>query len=213
MLPNTIEIIRQLCDNANPRHLDGWCWFEKAIAMAELIEVDQPAIVVEHGIFGGRSMLPMALQLRDNGRGVIFGTDPWTKPASLEGQHAKVDSDWWGRIDHSRIMLKFMGRLEELGLIDWAVPMRGSSQAISVAFAEESIDILHIDGNHSQEVSLRDEALWFDKVRPDGYIWLDDIDWPTNAACVRSLDERCNIMKDVKTEGLGHCRLYQKRVT
>src|SRR5579863_7037302 len=95
MNPNTIAAIRSLTDNANPAHLEGWCWFEKAIAMAELIEMERPETVVEVGIFGGRSFIPQALQIRDNGKGRIYGMDPWQAASSIEGEHAKEDREWW----------------------------------------------------------------------------------------------------------------------
>jgi predicted O-methyltransferase YrrM len=209
MTPATLEAVRILTDNSSPRHADGWCWMDKAVAMCELIERVKPTCVVELGIFGGRSMLPQALMLKELGHGVIYGIDPWTRPAALEGEHAKADADWWGKQDLERIMIRFMGQVVNLGLVDVAIPIRATSQAVKAVFSFGSIDILHIDGNHSELASLRDIDLYFPKVRPGGHIWLDDIGWPTNAAAVMRLDGLCETIMDVKSKE-GHCRLYRK---
>jgi hypothetical protein len=223
MSPQTLEQLRILTDNANPRHLDGWCWLEKAVAMCELIESTKPRTLVEVGIFGGRSMIPQALALKevgsetrntsfDFGPGVIFGMDPWLKSASIEGEHKPEDTEWWAKLDHGFVMRKFLNRIDELGLVDICIPIRCSSHAAARLFAEESVDILHIDGNHSELASMRDGALYFPKVRLGGHIWLDDIDWPTNASLVRFLDERCEMVQELAHRPKGHCRLYRKRL-
>ena len=213
MKPATIEAIKALCDNSNPRHADGWCWLDKALTMCRFIETEKPKVVVGIGIFGGRSMLPQALQLRDNGEGVIYGLDPWTRAAALDGDHKKADNDWWSKIDLERIMIRFMGQVVNLGLIDIAIPIRASSQAASGIFPDGSIDIIEIDGNHSELASLRDIEHYFPKVRSGGLIWLDDTDgekWPTNQAAVRKLEELCEQVLTVKGPE-GECRLYRKK--
>ena len=54
---------------------------------------ERPKVIVELGIFGGRSLLPQALQLRDNGDGgIIYGIDPWTKAAALDRTADTPDS-------------------------------------------------------------------------------------------------------------------------
>lgn len=209
MKPETIEAIRVLCDNSNPRHADGWCWIEKAMSMARYVEVERPNCVIDLGVFGGRSMLPMALQAKDNGHGVVFGIDPWTHGAALEGEHKKSDSDWWAKVDLERVMSRFMGHIVNLGLIDVAVPIRATSQAVHGIFPPGSVDILHIDGNHSELASLRDVDLYYPKVRPQGLIWLDDIQWETNLAAVRKLDSLCERVTDIVGKE-GQTRLYRK---
>jgi cephalosporin hydroxylase len=182
---------------------------EKAVAMCELIEREKPALVVELGIFGGRSMLPQALQLKDNGHGVIFGMDPWTRPAALEGDHSAADAMWWAGINLDRIMSKFLGMIVNLGLIDVAIPIRATSHAAAPLFPLGVIDILHVDSNHSELVSMRELALYVPRVRARGYIWLDDLGWATNQAAVRELDSTCETIMDVKSDA-GWCRLYRK---
>jgi predicted O-methyltransferase YrrM len=65
-----------------------------------------------------------------------------------------------------------------------------AQQALSL-FDDESIGLLHIDGNHSADVARRDVETWLPKVKPGGVIVLDDTDWPTVQAARALLTERC----------------------
>ena len=211
MSPSTIEAIKVLTDNSNPRHLDGWCWLDKAMTLCSYIEKERPSVVVDLGIFGGRSMIPMALQLRDNADGgVCYGIDPWTNTAALEGEHKPEDSAWWGKVNLNDVMMKFLWRIQELGLIDFAVPIRATSQAVHAIFPKESIDFLHIDSNHSELASLRDIALYVPKVRSGGLICLDDLKWESNKAAVDRLDGHCDRVQDIDGGPQGYARLYRK---
>jgi predicted O-methyltransferase YrrM len=209
--PSTIEAIKVLCDNSNPRHADGWCWTAKALTLCSYVEREQPKISLELGIFGGRLMLPLALQIQDNHNGgVIYGLDPWTHRAALEGEHDKADSDWWSKVDFHRVIARFMGAIDNLGLVDIAIPIRGSSQAVHGIFPKESIDFLSIDGNHSELASMRDIALYYPRVRSGGLICLDDIHWTSNKAAVDRLDILCETVQDIDGGHLGKATLYRK---
>jgi hypothetical protein len=43
----------------------------------------------------------------------------------------------------------------------------------------ESIDFLHQDSNHSEEISCEEVELYHSKVKPDGIWCFDDTDWST----------------------------------
>jgi hypothetical protein len=186
--------------------LEGWATVEKAMAMATLIEEEKPGVVVELGVFGGRSLIPQAMALRANGAGVIIGVDPWKLEPVLEGEIADADKDWWTKnVDLEEIESGFFWKLWELELADWTVIVRGTSkQAIPVIPAK--IDILHVDGNHSTLASTRDVSLYLPKVRPGGFVWFDDTDWPTTKKAVGLLDEACERVKAV-----GSCVLFRKK--
>ena len=61
-------------------------------------------------------------------------------------------------------------------------------------FADESIDILHVDGNHTQDIALGDVQMYLPKVKKGGYIWLDDANWETTHLAREFLFANC--MKD-----------------
>ena len=57
--------------------LEGWCSEDKAGILIDLIVKYKPQVIVEVGVWGGKSLVPMANALRANGSGKIYGIDPW----------------------------------------------------------------------------------------------------------------------------------------
>ncbi len=186
-------------------HMPGWCSVEKALAMAELICKTKPDVVVEIGVFGGRSLIPQAMALMELGRslGVIYGIDPWKKESALEGKNDPANDDWWSKVNLHDVHAKAVEAIWQHGLDAYCTLLRCPSQACFGMFTD--IDILHIDGNHSTEASCRDVRLYLPKVRIGGYIWMDDTDWPTTQAAVKLLEAQCKHVSSV-----GACRLYLK---
>lgn len=196
--------------------MHGWCTEEKAVAMAQLIIGNNAKLVVELGVFGGRSLIPQALALRETG-GHIYGVDPWKKEACLEGINDKANDEWWNKLDLEAIHRSCMGFIWANDLDPWCTVIRAKGEHIAGLFpirekvgiedqATNPIDILHIDGNHSEVASTRDVELWLPRVRHGGYIWLDDTDWSTTAKAVELLNAACDVIQDV-----GTCRLFRKK--
>lgn len=183
---------------------EGWCWPEKACAMAELIISTNAQKVVEIGIFGGRSLVPQALALKSLGNGLILGIDPWRKESSIEGGADPATEKWWKTLDLHSIHKEFMEHVWRLNLQDHCLIMRSGSEVCVRLFQDQSIDILHIDGNHSELVSCRDVKLWCPKVRVGGHIWFDDTNWESVSKALWMLDQCCSRVMDEKT-----CRLYK----
>ena len=69
--------------------IEGWTTQEKAEVLAGLVIDKKPQQLVEVGVFGGRSVFAQAFALRENGMGVIWGIDPWSLDAALEGDVEK----------------------------------------------------------------------------------------------------------------------------
>jgi hypothetical protein len=71
--------------------------------------------------------------------------------------------------------------------------IRGTSLEVQPIF---DIDILHIDGNHSDVTSYIDVTKWVPLVKSGGWIIFDDMTWYengkfTNARAVEWLDTHC----------------------
>ena len=58
-------------------------------------------------------------------------------------------------------------------------PIQKRSEIACLDFADGSLDVLYIDGDHSGEAALRDLTNWTIKVRPGGWIGVHDYvgDW------------------------------------
>ena len=95
-------------------------------------------------------------------------------------------------------------------LQDWCVLMRCKSEVAVRAFADLSVDILHVDGNHNEELSCQDVNLWLPKVKTGGFIWLDDVHWPQTKKSTSIVETCCDLVTDIAKENFGSSRMYRK---
>lgn len=170
--------------------LEGWCDVNKAQHLAALVVALRPKATVEIGVFGGRSLIPMAMAHQFIGAGCAIGIDPWAKAASLDGMEGE-NKEWWDKLDHEVIYAGFMNASARLRADGWIQVIRSDSD--SAAFGHfgqnvpEVIDLLHIDGNHGPQ-AVKDVDNYATRIRPGGILVMDDIDWATDAvARVRDL--------------------------
>lgn len=200
MIPETVLSSLQAINS-----LHGWCSTEKAEAMARLILMEKPALCVELGVFGARSLIAQGIALKHAGGGVVWGIDPWTKEAAVEGTNAKANDEWWSSLDLDDIRNGALNAVSRAGLWDHIRVIVAKSHDCYPMFHD--IDILHQDSNHSEEVSLLEAQRWVPLVRQGGYIWFDDIDWQSTEKARKWIETQATRVTDV-----GNCRLYQKLV-
>ncbi len=181
--------------------LDGWCSFEKAAVLIDLILLKKPDTIVEIGVYGGKSLVPMAYALEVNGRGQIFGIDPWASEESIKGIKNTSSEYFWGQwVDHTAVMQNLISRINTFNLQDRISLIRSSSEKADLI---PNIDILHIDGNHSEEASYLDVTKWAPMVKKGGFIILDDVTWfeedaYTQARSIDWLDTNCAKIAEFK---------------
>lgn len=149
---------------------EGWCSVAKAHALAATVVALRPALTVEIGVWGGRSLLPMALAHKFIGKGQVIGIDPWSAQISAIDQ-PPGHREWWGKADHRAVYLGFLGMAQQLGLNTRVVVWKTPSDE---ATPPTNIDILHIDGSHCAQ-ALRDAQRFAVNVRVGGILCLDDI--------------------------------------
>jgi len=190
-------------------HMHGWCTIEKSNAMAKLIVETRPEIIVEIGVFGGRSLMPMAMACQYNKFGKVYGIDPWTVDAALKDVQEKANLDWWAKVDYEAIYRDCLQRILDQQATSVATLFRTTSEKASFLF--DRVDMLHIDGNHSEALSTQDVFLWLPKVPSGGHIWLDDIGGFATANAERLLMERCDRVFDIGTPGVQMCGVFKKR--
>jgi len=171
----------------------GWCWWEKATLMAELIVEKNCQEIVELGIYGGRSLAPMAMACQFKGSGKVTGIDAWSASAALEGKNHPSNDEWWSsRANLNEVYNQFVRGIQKHNLGNWCAWHKMKSLEAVDLFKEASIDFMHQDSNHSEEVSCEEINRWWGKVR-QGALWvLDDSDWPTNQRAIAILNQSCN---------------------
>ncbi len=166
--------------------LPGWCTPEKGKRMAELTR--GASLCVELGVFGGRGLVAMALSLKDQGFGRADGIDPFTAEASLEGTNDPANDEWWAKLDYKAIERAAVEALGRLGLEPHTRIVRLVSRDASAAYLDQTVDVLHQDSNHSEEISSQEVIAWAPKMRPGGYWIFDDTNWPTTQKAQKMLE-------------------------
>ncbi len=186
--------------------LHGWTTPDKGTRLAELVEQSKADISVEIGVFGGRGTIAMAIGHQLLHKGYVVGIDPWTAAASLDGVNDTANDEWWRNIDYDAIYEHFLAALLKNGVARYCRIMRERSDTAVRLFVDESIAVLHQDGNHSEAISSQEVELWAPKLARQGYWVADDADWPTTQLAMKRLVERGFVL----VEDHGGWRVYQK---
>ena len=173
--------------------LEGWCSDVKATTLVDLVLKAKPNIIVEIGVWGGKSLVPMACALQANGKGTIFGIDPWDSNASIEETMEDANRTFWSYANHDAIFRGLVQKIDQFGLHDHVILIKSTSEDASLI---PGIDMLHIDGNHSEKTSYSDVLKWVPLMNSGGWIIFDDMTWTekginTTARAVEWLDQHC----------------------
>ena len=158
--------------------LHGWCSVEKALQLYKLVLEHENPLCVELGVFAGRSLLPIALGAREK-NGSAIGIDAWSKEACLAGINTIANAEWWSGIDFDFFYNYTKSVVDDAKCQDTTSLLRSSSKDCADKFTASQISLLHQDSNHSEEITVEEVNLWYDKVKIGGHWIFDDTDWPT----------------------------------
>lgn len=189
--------------------LYGWCTEEKASSFIDLILKVKPSVCVEIGVFGGRSIMPVASALKFLGHGIVVGIDPWDKEESIRHFDPEKDQDhiqWWSKISFDQVYNSYINMIAYYKLDEQIITIRATSEHAAKILG--TIDILYIDGNHQEAASLNEVTLYLPKVRSGGYIWLNDSLSLDTQASVDLLLETCEFIELIDE---GNCILFRKK--
>ena len=176
------------------QQLDGWCSPEKARFLIDLICRAQPKVIVEIGVWGGKSLIPMAYALKVLNQGMIYGIDPWESKESVQWIMEDVNRAFWSWANHDWILQGLLAKIQQFDLGSQITLIKDTSEKAPPIYG---IDILHIDGNHSEHTSYIDVTKWVPLVNSGGWIIFDDMTWFENgqytaARATQWLDEHCH---------------------
>jgi hypothetical protein len=185
--------------------LQGWCTPEKVEHLVEsLLSLNEKAdqyriVIVEIGVFGGKSLAALTVAGEHIGARV-YGIDPWTSPDALANVSEPANIEWWSGLDYEKI---YFDVVEAFAPRQCTRILRMTSAQAAALIPR--VDLIHIDGNHSEAQSLLDVTTWLPKMPAGGIIWLDDLDWyeagqNTTAKARTFVEARCDL---VGTYGTG----------
>lgn len=173
------------------KDIHGWCSIEKANKMMEVVTKCNPKLILELGVFGGRSLLALAIASKNvNNTSKVIGVDAWNKLSALEGINDNANNEWWSKIDYD-MMYNYTIELMKKHNVDNIVELwKSKSCDVANKFLINSIDIIHQDSNHSEETSTNEVELYWDKVIPGGYWIFDDTNWETTQRAQHLLESK-----------------------
>lgn len=176
--------------------LTGWCSWQKAQILAALVIGTRPKVIVEIGVWGGKSLIPMAIaQQACVPGGKCYAIDPWKAEESVAGQLNEADKQWWAEQGkHEYAYSEFIRYRRIAQLEDVIVIQRAPSNDVPVP---PEIGILHCDGNHGVQ-AMTDIDRFAPAVVAGGFVILDDLQW-TGGAVAESAK---------RLESLGMEQLY-----
>ncbi len=176
----------------------GWCPDDKAQHIMNLLLTNHSKVCVELGVFGGSSFFPTAAALAYKKQGIVYAIDPWNNEACLEGYEEKNDDHYkyWSTVNLSKIMNMFVEGMHKNGLDATYCIMRMSSAQAYLHFDDQSIDFIHIDGNHSEQSAVFDVEHWLPKVKKGGIICFDDAWWKSTQPAIKIMLKECDMMEE-----------------
>lgn len=176
-----MNLFNQILDSTKGLH--GWCEPAKQITLANYVFAIKPKCIVEIGVWGGKSLIPMAMADRALVRASsakVVAVDPWAASSSVDGQTG-VDAEWWNnQKNHELVYESFREALARLGLTHVQVCRKPSDEAIETVRFYGPISILHIDGNHGPQ-AIKDVMNYAPMIEVGGICVLDDLNWAGGA--------------------------------
>lgn len=158
--------------------MEGWCKPHKANRLFELVLETDAKYSVELGVFGGKSLIALALGHKYKGSGVAFGFDPWNNKACIEDEGNDPKNDhWWATLDMEAIHQSCLHHLKINGLEGFCETIRLRNQGMAQIFANETLDIIHQDGNHNYKAITGELKSWIPKLKIGGLWIADDTSW------------------------------------
>jgi hypothetical protein len=151
----------------------GWCSPTKAGILAGCVTSMGGGNVCEIGVYTGRSFLPMALAVKQCGKGLAIGIDAWSPEVAAEGEDP-ANADWWARaVPHDWVEKTFREKMQEMQVCDVCRIIRDDSANVE---PPQEITVLHVDGQHCGK-ALLDTSRFAPNVVLGGFVCLDDLNW------------------------------------
>lgn len=173
----------------------GWCSFEKALLMMDVIKENKCQYCVEIGVFSGMSLLPIAKAVQYNGEGKVFAIDAWDTSEATKGFNpSDPNYTWWSQLDFDYFYKQTLTLINKNKLNKFCSVIKQSSQSVAHLFSNEVIDFIHLDGNHNEEFAFQDIAEYFPKIKDGGYILLNDPNWFSMKRSLVFLLERADLV-------------------
>ena len=169
--------------------IPGESYEPKLLALVEAARRAPTGDIVEIGSLFGRTAALLAMLNTRYDLGQVLCVDPWSAAAIDQGDEtlraAGEIFDWgsFRRMFEVNVAPFAQGRLNYIRALstEGAKAYARSRQIETETFGrttfEGAIGMLHIDGNHEYEHVLADLRAWAPRLKPGGWLVMDDYDW------------------------------------
>jgi predicted O-methyltransferase YrrM len=160
----------------------GRCGIEKGEMIKSLVDKTNAKLCVEIGVFKGSSLMYFIESLMET-KGKVIGIDPYTMEAFINEIPNKEASDLIYNVLFKEqqvldnMYTDLMKIINENNLDEYVEIYRTLSEECYSDFEPNSIDVIHIDGNHDEEFVTKDILNYLPLIKKGGYIIMDDINW------------------------------------
>src|SRR6266513_4039963 len=141
-------------------------WTDHLHFAYDLVAAMKPRLLVELGVDRGESYFAFCQAALENKTGTRgFGIDTWRGDEHAGG----YDETTFAQVsEHNRDNYESFSTL-----------LRSSFDDALTRFEKESIDVLHLDGLHTETAVRHDVDSWLPKILPGGILLLHDVDVQT----------------------------------
>lgn len=181
MIATAIDFNKVFKENSALK-MEGWCTVEKANRLFEIVQETDSRISVEIGVFGGRSLVALALGHKEKNSGFVIGIDPWKNKACLDGNNDPANDEWWMSLNMKQIYDSCQYHISLNELEGFCDTLRFRAVDMADIFPNRSIDLLHQDGNHNYASITNELNAWVPKLKVGGTWICDDTDWKEAAS-------------------------------
>jgi predicted O-methyltransferase YrrM len=189
--------------------IEGWCTEGKAVWLAGLIAGNRCSQVLEIGIYGGRSLIPMALAVQEHApEGKVYGVEAWSSDVAAETITDAGNDAWWRNVELAAVKTQFLRNLldnELAGMVNVLEMSSDEAFKCLTAIGPFEFDLIHVDGSHAEAQALRDVRSWSGLLRPGGILVLDGIAWPSMQEAREYLRRNLSVVEEVfESDGVAY---------
>ena len=146
-----------------PRLYGVGAWTNHLHFAYDVVALVRPPVLVELGVDRGESYFAFCQSAQENKTGTrCFGVDTWRGDQHAGGYDETTFAQVFG---HNRANYDAFSTL-----------IRADFDTARQQFEPESIDLLHLDGLHTEAAVRQDVDSWLPKLRPGGILLLHDVD-------------------------------------
>ena len=178
------------------RDSGGACTPEKFMYIYQnFIKNKNIKVIVEIGVYNGCFLLPITVL---NNNVLSYGIDPYKPYLQTDIENNKklfelaksmsMNANFLENV-YNRLIANITEHKINVKII------RDTAENAIINFEDNTIDILHIDGNHDYNSVLKDIQLYSKKIISNGIIVMDDINWQ---GVKKALDEFLSVNNNFK---------------